>query len=101
MLELRGVRIYPGWLSREQQVALAEDVAHVLDKAPLVQPVTPRGSKMSVRMSASGRYGWITDRTGYRYETTHPDGQSWPDIPESVRSVWSALCPTAWEPESA
>lgn len=100
MLDLRGVQIHPGWLTRETQIAMAGDVANVLEAAPLVQPVTPRGSKMSVQMSAAGKYGWITDRAGYRYEAFHPQGTAWPDIPKSVLSVWTALCPGARTPES-
>jgi alkylated DNA repair protein (DNA oxidative demethylase) len=29
---------------------------------------------MSVRMTAAGRYGWVSDRKGYRYEPRHPSG---------------------------
>ena len=99
-LVLRGIQVYSGWLSRDAQVAMAADVAAVLEAAPLVQPVTPRGQKMSVRMSACGAYGWITDRKGYRYEPRHPNGMNWPAIPPTVLEVWQALCPQARAPES-
>jgi alkylated DNA repair protein (DNA oxidative demethylase) len=46
---------------------------------------------MSVRMTSAGRYGWYTDRSGYRYIDRHPDGIPWPPIPESILSVWRAL----------
>lgn len=100
MLELRGVRIFPQWLPREAQLAMVEDVRKVLERAPLVQPVTPRGAKMSVRMSGAGQLGWITDRSGYRYEPRHPNGAPWPPIPDCIAAVWDALCPDARKPES-
>ena len=99
-LVLRGVQVYPGFVSRDVQEAMAADITAVLETVPLVQPVTPRGQKMSVRMSASGAFGWITDRQGYRYEPKHPNGADWPPIPPRVLKVWRALCPDARAPES-
>lgn len=43
---------------------------------------------MSVQMTSAGRYGWYSDRSGYRYAETHPDGGQWPDIPESILDIW-------------
>lgn len=74
-------------------------VRGVLDVAPLVAPVTPRGKPMSVRMSAAGQFGWITDRRGYRYERTHPDGPAWPPIPAQVQDIWDAVSGCARAPE--
>lgn len=99
MLEVRGVRVFPDWLDRAAQLEMTRDIENVLKTAPLVQPETPRGQKMSVRMSACGDYGWITDRKGYRYEAMHPNGSPWPAIPDSIQTVWSALCPEARAPE--
>ena len=97
---MRGVAVYPGWLPQDAQRSMAVDIAQVLATAPLVQPVTPRGAKMSVKMSACGSLGWITDRKGYRYEPLHPSGAAWPAIPDSVLRLWTSLCPTARKPES-
>ncbi|TMV67704.1 alpha-ketoglutarate-dependent dioxygenase AlkB, partial [Thioclava sp. BHET1] len=63
----------------------------VIRAAPLFAPLTPWGKPMSVRMSAAGRYGWYTDRKGYRYVAQHPDGQPWPPIPERILSIWREL----------
>lgn len=54
---------------------------------------------MSVRMSAAGQFGWVTDRKGYRYERRHPLGMNWPPIPKEVLDIWSNLsdCPRAPE----
>ncbi len=64
---------------------------NVVAAAPLVQPVTPGGRQMSVRMTAAGRLGWVTDRRGYRYEPRHPSGVAWPPIPDEVLAVWRAV----------
>lgn len=98
-LTLRGFRIHPGLLDRARQEALVDDLRAVLRAAPLVQPVTPRGRPMSVRMSAAGRFGWVTDRRGYRYETRHPEGMAWPPIPDSILSIWKELADCARAPE--
>jgi len=97
---IRGVEIHSGFLSRAAQIAICSDVSCLLAQAPLVEPITPRGTPMSVRMSAAGEFGWITDRGGYRYERTHPNGVAWPEIPDTVLAVWNALCPLARAPES-
>jgi alkylated DNA repair protein (DNA oxidative demethylase) len=37
---------------------------------------------MSVAMTNCGRVGWVSDRTGYRYDPVDPDtGSAWPAIP--------------------
>ncbi|HEY3847057.1 MAG TPA: alpha-ketoglutarate-dependent dioxygenase AlkB, partial [Acetobacteraceae bacterium] len=51
----------------------------VLAGAPFRHMVTPGGHAMSVAMTNCGRVGWITDRTGYRYDATDPEtGRAWP-----------------------
>lgn len=38
---------------------------------------------MSVAMTNCGARGWVSDRTGYRYETLDPDtGRPWPPLPD-------------------
>ena len=86
--DLRGVRVLPGYLDAPAQAALVEALRAVAAAAPFVRPETPRGRPMSVRMTAAGRYGWITDRKGYRYEPRHPSGVAWPPIPGQVLALW-------------
>jgi DNA oxidative demethylase len=44
--------------------------------------VTPGGHQMSVAMTNCGPYGWVTDRSGYRYDGIDPDsGKAWPAMP--------------------
>lgn len=43
---------------------------------------TPGGHRMSVAMTNCGRFGWVTDRTGYRYDRIDPEsGKPWPPMP--------------------
>ncbi|MEL7301497.1 MAG: alpha-ketoglutarate-dependent dioxygenase AlkB [Pseudomonadota bacterium] len=90
-LRVKGFDVHKGWLDAPAQAALVEALRGVLRKAPLVQPVTPSGRPMSVRMSAAGRVGWITDRRGYRYAQTHPSGSAWPPIPDPVLGIWKGV----------
>ena len=44
--------------------------------------VTPGGHQMSVAMTNCGALGWVTDRTGYRYDGNDPEtGKPWPAMP--------------------
>ncbi len=90
-LRLKGVDLWQGALDLAEQERLLEALRQIVRAAPLIQPVTPRGQKMSVRMSAAGRYGWISDRAGYRYAERHPSGVDWPPIPEDVLAIWHAV----------
>lgn len=98
-LIVRDVAIHEGFLSPEAQRAMVGDLREVVRQAPLIRPVTPAGRPMSVRMTAAGRHGWITDRRGYRYEPRHPSGVEWPPIPASVLGVWEALAGTVRAPD--
>ena len=98
-LDLRGVRLIKGALSRRGQDALLEDIRAVVREAPLYHPVTPGGRQMTVRMTSAGQFGWVTDRTGYRYEPRHPQGTAWPPIPAAVCALWDRFCPDARPPE--
>lgn len=96
---LNGAELWPGLLDSDAQQALLEDLRGVVRAAPLVQPVTPGGRKMSVRMTAAGRFGWVSDRQGYRYAERHPSGVAWPPIPHLALEVWRAVSGCARAPE--
>lgn len=86
-----GLHYFPGFYSRDEQVALVEQLRLCLRAAPLYTPHMPRtGKAFSVRMSNCGSLGWMSDvERGYRYEARHPvTGAPWPDIPDLVLKAW-------------
>ena len=51
---------------------LLEEVARIAEAAHFRHLVTPGGYTMSVAMTNCGRVGWVSDRTGYRYDPGIP-----------------------------
>ncbi len=67
---------------------LIADIDAIAAQAPFRHMVTPGGHEMSVAMTNCGRAGWVTDRSGYRYDTEDPlAGKSWPEMPLSFRRL--------------
>jgi alkylated DNA repair protein (DNA oxidative demethylase) len=95
----QGFRLLKGWLDVAAQARLVAEVGEVIEAAPLFAPLTPWGKPMSVRMTSAGRYGWFTDRKGYRYIDRHPAGTRWPPIPETALAAWRALVSEARMPD--
>jgi alkylated DNA repair protein (DNA oxidative demethylase) len=91
-LDLNGVKIWKGRLSRPEQERVRDDVRAVARQAPFVRYTAPWGRPMSVQMTAAGRLGWIiSPERGYQYSPVHPEGRAWPPIPDSILAVWRAL----------
>lgn len=88
VLKIRGFEVHKGLLTPDAQAQVVADLRAVAQVAPMRSPVTRWGKPMSVKMTSAGRVGWISDRRGYRYEPTHPDGMAWPAIPERVLALW-------------
>lgn len=99
MLRVNGFEIHKARLSPEAQATLVEDLRLVAAAAPFVTPVTPGGKPMSVRMTSCGALGWVSDRSGYRYQPRHPSGVPWPPIPQAVLDLWRALCSAERDPD--
>jgi alkylated DNA repair protein (DNA oxidative demethylase) len=99
MLEVNGFAIHKGWLDPPAQAAMLAELDAVIAAAPLFAPTTPWGKPMSVRMTSAGRYGWFTDRSGYRYVDRHPSGAPWPPVPPTVMAVWRALVGEGRDPD--
>jgi alkylated DNA repair protein (DNA oxidative demethylase) len=61
-------------------LAALDDIAH---QSPFRHMVTPGGFTMSVAMTNCGAAGWVTDRTGYRYDRNDPEtARPWPPMPD-------------------
>jgi DNA oxidative demethylase len=60
----------------------------IVEQAPFRHMMTPGGHRMSVAMTNCGSFGWVTDRTGYRYDTHDPEaGKPWPAMPPAFREL--------------
>lgn len=74
--------------ARDTGPALLEAVAEVSAGSPFRHLVTPGGLRMSVAMTNCGEHGWVSDRTGYRYDPLDPaSGQPWPPMPAPFRKL--------------
>jgi alkylated DNA repair protein (DNA oxidative demethylase) len=78
-----GVALLHGFAAEEAPLLL-KALQSILAVAPFRNMVTPGGYRMSVAMTNCGRAGWITDRSGYRYDPIDPTtGRPWPPLPDS------------------
>jgi DNA oxidative demethylase len=76
-----GAAVFRGF-AFERARALMAGVDQVVEHAPFRHLVTPGGFTMSVAMTNCGDAGWVSDRTGYRYDPIDPlSGKSWPPMP--------------------
>lgn len=68
--------------ARKREAKLLAAVDAIAAKAPFRRMTTPGGFAMSVAMTNCGAAGWVTDRTGYRYQADDPQsGTPWPAMP--------------------
>jgi alkylated DNA repair protein (DNA oxidative demethylase) len=77
-----------GGFARARVAALMEALEDVTAQAPLRFLTTPGGYRMSVAMTNCGAAGWVSDRTGYRYDELDPlSGHKWPAMPAVFAQV--------------
>ena len=94
--KIAGFVIHRAALDTTAQAEMVAAAREIVRRAPLVQPLTAWGKRMSVRMTSAGRVGWVIERGRYRYADRHPEtGVPWPAIPEPVLAVWRAV--SGWE----
>ena len=75
-------------LAARHQSELVAALRDVVAAAPFRHMVTPGGHQMSVAMTNCGSVGWVTDRTGYRYDRNDPEtARPWPAMPPSFREL--------------
>ncbi|MCA3184525.1 MULTISPECIES: DNA oxidative demethylase AlkB [unclassified Cupriavidus] len=74
--------------ARDMAPALLQAVGEVSAGSPFRHLITPGGLRMSVAMTNCGERGWVSDRTGYRYDPVDPDtGRPWPAMPGDFRTL--------------
>jgi alkylated DNA repair protein (DNA oxidative demethylase) len=67
---------------------LIQEAERVARLAAFRHLVVPGGHTMSVAMTNCGRVGWVSDRTGYRYDPADPNtGVPWPAMPEAFLDI--------------
>lgn len=82
-----GAMVLRGFALPDQD-ALWADLQRVTAVAPMRHMITPGGFRMSVAMTNCGLLGWVSDETGYRYDTVDPDtGKAWPAMPASFATL--------------
>lgn len=89
-------------LDSEAQRRLLAELRAAIAMQPLFRPVMPRtGAPFGVRMLNFGPLGWVSDRTGYRYQTRHPEtGEAWLPIPGLLLTLWQNVAGYGHEPEA-
>ena len=71
-----------GGFARPAMETLLAALDRVVAAAPFRHMTTPGGFRMSVAMTSCGALGWVSDRTGYRYDSRDPEsGAAWPAMP--------------------
>jgi DNA oxidative demethylase len=75
-------------LARPFESDLIADIGAIVAQAPFRHMLTPGGHQMSVAMTNCGGVGWVTDRSGYRYDRADPQSaKPWPAMPPSFRAL--------------
>jgi alkylated DNA repair protein (DNA oxidative demethylase) len=97
-----GFKLYPSYLARDEQAALAREVMKLVERAPFYRPSMPRtGQPLRNLMTNLGPLGWISDKAGYRYEPLHPATRApWPEIPQALIAIWRAVSDYPHSPEA-
>jgi len=78
-----GAFVLPGFALPEESAVL-DAVQEVTAISPFRHMIAPGGFRMSVAMTNCGSLGWVTDRSGYRYDPIDPETRKpWPAMPAS------------------
>ena len=90
-----GVLLFRG-AAEGEACGILEDIDLIASASPLRRVVTPSGKPMSVEMTNCGSVGWVSDRSGYRYETLDPiSGRPWPKMPARFRELATRMAEKA------
>lgn len=82
--------------ARPFEAELLPALRAIVAQAPFRHLITPGGHTMSVAMTNCGSVGWVSDRTGYRYDPLDPESrQPWPAMPPVLRGLAAAAAEDA------
>lgn len=89
-------------ISKINQINLATDVSLIIKKSPLFRPRFPRfNNPFKILITNAGKWGWISDKYGYRYTERHPKTKkSWPAIPNNLFEIWETYSQCSYPPNS-
>jgi alkylated DNA repair protein (DNA oxidative demethylase) len=74
--------------AKPNEAELIAALREIADQAPFRHMSTPGGHQMSVAMTNCGNAGWVTDRSGYRYDGVDPQSKKpWPPMPQLFRQL--------------
>jgi alkylated DNA repair protein (DNA oxidative demethylase) len=80
-----GITLLRGFADSTRLMPLIDTVAAA---SPFRHLVTPGGQTMSVAMTNCGNLGWVSDRSGYRYDSRDPlTNRDWPRMPAEFRKL--------------
>ena len=74
--------------ARERSPGLIAAIDAIAAISPFRHMVTPGGWEMSAALTNCGQFGWVTDRSGYRYDPIDPaTGRPWPAMPKAFADL--------------
>jgi alkylated DNA repair protein (DNA oxidative demethylase) len=74
--------------AQDQAAVLLAAIDDIRGVSPFRHMVTRSGWTMSVAMTNCGAAGWVTDRSGYRYDAIDPaTGEPWPAMPAAFSAL--------------
>jgi DNA oxidative demethylase len=88
-----GVSLWREKFSRPEQELLLGEVLARVETAPFYRPTMPvSGKPFSVEETNFGPLGWVSDKSGYRYQKLHPvTAKTWPEIPAALTALWREI----------
>jgi alkylated DNA repair protein (DNA oxidative demethylase) len=93
-----GAALLRGFAS-DQAVDLVAAIERIAAAAPFRHMIVPGGHTMSAAMTNCGPWGWVTDRSGYRYASADPQtGLPWPSLPALFRELAARVAEVAGHP---
>ncbi len=86
----KDVYLLHGFALGDSEHLLFDDLLAVIAAAPLRNMMTKMGFAMSAAMTNCGALGWVSDKSGYGYDTHDPEtGELWPVMPNSFLQLAS------------